>query len=489
MNAVNDDVLSSESILNDSPANSNVRQTSILKHPMLQLPSSSSAHQPSPDHVVSPTLCIALITETWPPEVNGVAHSVFQLAKGLKENGHHILLVRPNQKHRIERSPAEQEVLVRGYAIPRYKTLQFGSPAYLKLKQQFALHRPDIVHIVTEGPLGLAALYAAKKLGIPVSSGFHSPFHEFSTHFGLGLLLTPLISYLRFFHNRTKITCVPSEKTRGQLQEMGIHDLAIVSRGVDTEQFNPKHRDLNLRKAWGVGEQTTVLLYVGRLSPEKNIDLVIAAYRDLQVEQPLRAVQLVLVGDGPERTRLQKLAPDVIFAGMQTGEALSRHYASSDVFVFASQVETFGNVVPEAMASGLAVLAFNDAAAGQLVTSNQSGWLASPKQDKQFKRYAADLPKQIRLQMMGREACARVQAMGWQQAVTQLEQVFYQVAAVETKITTNLDVADQQTSDCHDSSPQSVQTTRIAQVDSKTTLSTEATAAHPTNKITEETLS
>lgn len=379
------------------------------------------------NHFQAPNRRIALITETWPPEINGVAHSIYQLAKGLKANGNTLFLVRPAQSLASDDSIADQTMLVRGFAIPRYQTLQFGAPAYSTLKEFFMQTQPDIVHIVTEGPLGLAALYAARKLKIPVSSGFHSPFHEFSTYFGLSFLLTPIISYLRFFHNRTDVTCVPSEKTAGQLEEMGIHRLSVVTRGVDIERFSPEHRCQELRRSWGAGEQTTVLLYVGRLSPEKNIDLVIAAFRELQLEQSFRAVKLVLVGDGPERQRLEKLGSDVIFAGMRTGHELSQYYASADVFVFASQVETFGNVVPEAMASGLPVLAFNDAAAGQLVDSGKSGWLCPLKDESCFKKLAAELPKQVELQAMGKSACQRVQQMGWQHAVAEFEQVLRQV--------------------------------------------------------------
>jgi glycosyltransferase involved in cell wall biosynthesis len=370
---------------------------------------------------------IALITETWPPEINGVAHSIYQLTIGLKAKGHSILLVRPSQLDLTPDTVAEQTMLVKGYAIPRYRSLQFGEPAYQRLRSFFKNNQPDIVHIVTEGPLGLAALYAAKNLGIPVTSGFHSPFHEFSQFFGLSLFMTPIIAYLRYFHNRTAITCVPSEKTAQQLRNLGIKDSTVVSRGVDTQKFNPNHRSQKLRQSWGAGEHTTVLLYVGRLSPEKNIDLVITAYRELQAKQSFRAVRLVLVGDGPERQRLKKLGPDIIFAGMQTGEVLSQHYASADVFMFASRVETFGNVIPEAMASGLPVLAFNDAAAGQLVNSGQSGWLCPVADEWQFKQFTADLPKQIALQEMGKQAILGVEKMSWHSAVDKFEKVLEQV--------------------------------------------------------------
>jgi glycosyltransferase involved in cell wall biosynthesis len=399
------------------------QSSQLIKHHHLD----QTTHSLSDKNNSNPNLKIVIVTETWPPEINGVAHSIYQLANGLKANGHTIILVRPIQQSIIVDSPAQHTMLVKGFAIPRYNTLQFGAPSYSMLKTFFKQHQPDIVHIVTEGPLGLAALYAAKKLGIPTTSGFHSPFHEFSRYFGLGFLLTPIISYLRFFHNRTDVTCVPSEKTVGQLQEMGIDRVTVVSRGVDIHRFNPAYRSQSLRESWGAGEQTTVLLYVGRLSPEKNLDLVLNAYRGLQAEQSFRAVRLVIVGDGPERARLEKFGSDIIFAGMRTGDELSQYYASADVFLFASQVETFGNVIPEAMASGLPVLAFDDAAAGQLVNSGQSGWLCPLNDEWKFKQLTAHLPKQIELQVMGNRACMRVQQMGWQQAVDQFEQVLKKV--------------------------------------------------------------
>ncbi|MEC7120048.1 MAG: glycosyltransferase family 1 protein [Pseudomonadota bacterium] len=369
-------------------------------------------------------LRITLVTETWPPEINGVAHSVFQLAQGLRLQGHHLCLIRPTQQRHTAQSPAHEELLVRGFAIPRYPELQFGAPAYARIKAKLAEYQPDIVHVVTEGPLGLAAVYAARALNIPVSSGFHSPFHEFSRFFGLGIFLTPIMSYLRFFHNRTDVTCVPSEKTRAQLAHVGIRDLVVVGRGVNTKQFHPSHRSDALREQWGVSASSTVMLYVGRLSPEKNIDLVVAAFRELRLNQPMREIKLVLVGDGPDRSRLEKLAPDAIFAGMQTGADLGQHYASADVFVFASQVETFGNVVLEAMASGLPVLAFDDACAGQVVQPEQSGWLCALQQDQIFVHMAGRLPKQNRLKEMGEQAQQDVQRMSWHHPVLQLEQAF-----------------------------------------------------------------
>jgi hypothetical protein len=383
-------------------------------------------------NLIQRRLNIVLVTETWPPEINGVAHSIFQLVQGLAQRGHQITLIRPVQRHQVACEAVSDELLVRGFPIPRYPQLQGGVPAYGAVRQKLIDVQPDVVHIVTEGLLGLAALYAARSLNLPVSSGFHSPFHEFSRFFGLGYLLTPILSYLRFFHRRTQITCVPSPKTLDQLHARGFERLCVVGRGVDTAQFSPSHRDECLRQAWGATPQSTVLLYVGRLSPEKGIDLVIRGFQQLRLAQPMRDLRLVIVGDGPDRARLQKLAPDAVFTGMQTGRELSAHYASADVFCFASQVETFGNVVLEAMASGLPVIAFDDACAGQVVEHHRQGWLANVGDEAQFVQLMRQLSPQLRLAEMGKAARVRVAAMSWQQPVIALEQAMQKAIACST---------------------------------------------------------
>jgi glycosyltransferase involved in cell wall biosynthesis len=398
-------------------------------------------------HMIAPLLPhaqlkVALITETWPPEINGVAHAVFQLTQGLKARGHEVLLIRPAQRESVAVSPADHEILVRGFSIPRYPQLQGGFPAYGVIRRALQNFAPDVVHIVTEGPLGLAALYAARSLGLPISSGFHSPFHEFSRFFGLGFLLNPIKAYLRFFHQRTQVTCVPSDKTAHDLQRMGVLQVAVVGRGVNGQQFDPIHRSAALREQWHATHQTTVMLYVGRLSPEKNLDLVVSAFRELRLSQPLRDVQLVFVGDGPDRARLEKLAPDVRFAGMQTGDALAAHYASADVFCFASQVETFGNVVLEAMASGLPVLAFDDACAGQVVVRDQTGWLADVGHESDFCQLAGQLAGLTRLHDMGQRARMRVLRMGWLHPVMQLEAAFERARRGQTRPQSKVNTPD-----------------------------------------------
>lgn len=368
------------------------------------------------------TLNIAIVTETWPPEINGVALSVLQLCKGLQQRGHRILLVRPYQPRECPSFKADAECLVAASSIPKYPELRFGYPQHKKIARAFRQFTPDIVHIVTEGPLGLAALNISRQFNYPVSSGFHSPFHEFSRFFDLKFLIKPIQFYLRWFHNRTHLTCVPSVDTQRALVKAGFTcPLALVSRGVDSQHFNPQKRCNQLRQQWQATPQSTVMLYVGRLSPEKNIELVIQAYQQARISQPERDFKLVIVGDGPDRLRLQALIPDAIFSGMQTGEQLAQHYASADVFLFASEVETFGNVVLEALASGLPVLAYDYACAALTIQPGINGWHCVPGNAKQFQHCAAQLPALNQLQQMGREASKTAQQFGWSMAIDQFE--------------------------------------------------------------------
>lgn len=380
--------------------------------------------------LVRPRLKIAIVTETWPPEVNGVALSLMHLCKGLQRQGHKILLIRPNQTAQsVEFSP-NKECLVTAQSIPKYPSLQFGWPQFLKVANVLDEFMPNVVHIVTEGPLGLTALHAAKSRNIPVSSGFHSPFQDFSRFFDLAFLVKPIQHYLRWFHNNTQLTCVPSKDTQNALKQFGITcPLVVVGRGVDTQQFSPNHRSDTYRCSWGADSNTTVMLYVGRLSPEKEIDVLIRNYICM-LQRGEKHYKLVITGDGPDRQRLEALgkAHGVIFTGSLTGKNLAGVYASADVFVFASQVETFGNVVLEAMASGLPVVAYNYACAHAHIEQGKTGWLSPLNDVHAFSNQMQNLPRRQQLNTMGQSARLNVMEMGWHHPVTQLEQALYQVA-------------------------------------------------------------
>lgn len=434
-----------------SQGNSIIKMREKISDPILdsQTQAKSDSNNSMGLTIYSKPLHVLLVTETWLPDVNGVAMSLGQLMHQLNLYGHKVSLLRPKPRHNIALGPNDTnsksfadsetsnqamqgisyDIQVKGMSIPKYSDLQFGVPAYFKIKKELQQLQPDLVHVATEGPLGLAALWAGKRLGIPVTTGYHTQFHDFSRHFGLGILAAPLMAYFKWFHNTSKATCVPSKKTYNDLQSLGFKRLYEVGRGVDLERFNPRHRSEQLRAEWGAHNQHTVLVMVSRLSPEKGVDLVIKSFKALQREQLQRAVKLLIVGDGPDRARLEALAEDskddIVFAGSKTGEALSQHYASGDVFVFASQVETFGNVVVEAMASGLPVYAFDDAAAGMLVTE-KSGVLVDFGDEQQFIEKVSKLPKMQVLKEQGQVASQAVAGFSWQRPADQMLDMFYQ---------------------------------------------------------------
>lgn len=315
---------------------------------------------------------IALVTETYPPEVNGVAMTLNRLVDGLRSRGHAVGVVRPRQA--VENATTAVDLLVPGVPIPFYKTLRMGLPAIRRLRARWREDRPDIVHVATEGPLGLAALRAAATLGLPVSSSFHTNFHAYGGHYGFRLLRGAALSYLRWFHNRTRCTMVPAGDLRDRLSAQGFQRLTVISRGVDTALFSPARRRPELRAAWGADDDTPVAMYVGRLAAEKNLGLAVQACLAMRECEP--RLRFVLVGDGPERAGLAIQYPEFHYAGMRRGEELAAHYASADIGLFPSVTETFGNVVTEALASGLVTLTYDYAAGREHVRNGVNGFAA-----------------------------------------------------------------------------------------------------------------
>ncbi len=372
------------------------------------------------------SLRIAIVTETYPPEVNGVAATIACVVEGLRARRHQVQLVRPRQDA-ADAASAEAEdpdVLLRGLPIPRYPHLKMGLPATRALVRLWTLQRPDLVHVVTEGPLGWSALRAAARLRLPISSDFRTNFHAYGKHYGIGWLHKPLMAYLRKFHNRTQLTMVPTEALRAELSTHGFDNLQVVARGVDAERFHPGRRNDALRASWGAAPDTPVVLHVGRIAPEKNLGVLLAAVDAMRLVDP--RVRLVMVGDGPLREELQRQHPQVVFAGARNGADLAAHYASGDIFLFPSVTETFGNVTPEAMASGLAVLAYDYAAAARLVRHGENGLLAGFDRTAEFVRLAAELAAQPeRVAAMRQRAREAAVVLGWSQIVAELETLFF----------------------------------------------------------------
>jgi glycosyltransferase involved in cell wall biosynthesis len=368
---------------------------------------------------------ISVVTETYPPEVNGVATTVARVVQGLRERNHDLQLVRPRREKAELAGDTTQyeEILLAGLPIPRYPHLKMGVPSTKALMQLWTRRRPDIVHIATEGPLGWSALRAATRLKLPTCSEFRTNFHAYTKHYGIGWLRGPIVAYLRKFHNRTLCTMVPTEALRQELARIGFDNVMVLPRGVDTRRFDPARRSEALRRTWGASAVTPVVLCVGRLAPEKNLGTLLQAFEAMRAIRP--DTRLVLVGDGPSRNELQQRCPDAVFAGVRTGDDLAAHYASADFFLFPSLTETFGNVTPEAMASGLAVLAFDHAAAAQLIRSGENGLLAHGERSDTFVHAACRLlADRDGARAMGLQARATACGLGWDPIIDRIEAVF-----------------------------------------------------------------
>jgi glycosyltransferase involved in cell wall biosynthesis len=359
-------------------------------------------------------LNIALVTETFSPEINGVAMTLGRIVDGLLHRNHTVQLIRPKQSNIDAPSNRERldEKLVKGYPIPLYNNLHFGLPSKHYLIKLWKKNRPDIVHVATEGPLGLSAVSAARALNLPVTSSFHTNFQNYSKHYGIGLLKSAIEAYLLRLHNRTMATMVPTQAMVKTLQNRGYRNLTVLSRGVAIEQFSPKYRSTSLRETWGVSDTDIVVLYVGRLAKEKNVELVLTSFKAIQSTLP--NAKLVFVGDGPLTKTLQSTCPEAIFAGVRVGAELAEHYASGDLFMFPSITETFGNVVSEALASGLAVVAYDYAAAENLIIHGYNGFVVPLDDEAQFIQTAIMLANDSNKQETARRnASPSVQYLDW----------------------------------------------------------------------------
>lgn len=375
---------------------------------------------------------IGIVSETYPPDVNGVALTVRDLAVGLIARGHSVELVRPRQRQPPDDEPGLLVREVRGMALPRYPGLRLGLPAGRLLRRRWTRLPPDAIYVATEGPLGRSALRVAGRLDIPAATGFHTRFDAYAGHYGLAALAPMVRGYLRRFHCRADATLVPTDALADELRALGIDGVRLLRRAVDTGHFHPARRDAGLRAQWGADGSTPVALYVGRIAPEKNLELAVRSFRAIQQVAP--RARYVWVGDGPARAALAAANPDFVFAGTLRGDALARHYASADLFPFPSLSETFGNVILEALAAGLPVVAFDRGAAHEHIRHAHNGYRIAPGEADTFIDAAVTLacnPGLIR--HMGRAARASVEPLSPGAVVRQFEDLLGELAQREQR--------------------------------------------------------
>lgn len=360
----------------------------------------------------SKSLYISVVTDTWRPDINGVALTSGKMMDGLVNLGARIQLVQPVIANPSD-EPEYEVLTVAGFRLPFYREVSLGVSSRKLLRRQWSHKRPDLVIIITEGLLGRSAMVNAQRLEIPVISEYHTNFQQYTRHYGFGFLESLINSYLRRFHNRAQMTLVPTDDIRQKLEKKGYRTLLTVARGIDTDLFNPNRRCEKLRRSWGLEPDQLAVIYVGRIAPEKNIDLAVSAFRRLQ-KINTRA-RFILVGDGPYRSQLESEHQDFIFCGMQRDEALAAHYASADLYLFPSITETFGNVLLEAMASGLPSVCFDYAAARRHARNRVNARSVILNNNKEFISAAVELASNRTLcRMIGNNARMSIMEYSWE---------------------------------------------------------------------------
>lgn len=308
---------------------------------------------------------VAYFCDTYEPQINGVAMTLKRLHQ--YAGAHHIETVFLVPSYPGARESQENVHRISSLPLLFYRDCRIAVPPMLKAERLLDCFQPDIIHAFSEFTISLAAIRYVRKRNVPIVSSFTTNFITYLHYYNLDFLGPCLETYLNWFHNSCRLTLCPSERTKKYLIRQNIRHTGIMKRGVDSGRFSPAFRSAAFRRRVGAGSRTIVFSYVGRISPEKDLDILAESIRQIKRQYGERAV-FVMVGDGPGRSRFEtELGCLACFTGFLRGAQLSEAYASSDVFVFPSTSETFGNVVLETMCSGLPAVVPNAGGVAELV--------------------------------------------------------------------------------------------------------------------------
>ena len=355
---------------------------------------------------------IVFFTESLLPLVDGVSHTLGHLFDSLEAEGIDFRVYAPfvPPDHISWHGQARR---VRSFTFPLYRDYRVSVPGGRRVAAELDAWQPDIVHVVSPTPMAIWAQQYARARGIPVVATFHTHFVAYFPYYGVRALERVGWSILRWFYGRCTATFAPSASIVDELHAHGIDNVFLWSRGVDARCFAPSWRDDALRARLGVDERTPLVLLVSRLVREKDLaDLV---EMDAILRGRGHSYRLALVGDGPMRQQLQEELPHAHFAGHQTGPALSRWYASADIFVFPSTTETFANVVQEAMSSGAPAVVSDRGGPQSVIEPGRSGFVARSNDPADFADQVERLLTDADLRLaMSRAARTRAQDRSWQ---------------------------------------------------------------------------
>ncbi len=325
-------------------------------------------------------LRLALFTDTYPPQVNGVARTLERLVDAVEARGGTARVFTVEDPEATSTPHTQRYPSVRFWA---YDQLRAAWPRSRRVREDVEAFAPTLVHAATEFGVGLAGRRAARALDVPFVSSYHTSFTSYARFYKLGVLARPGWSFLRWFHNSGRRTYCPTQAIVDEVNAEGFTNTAVWSRGVDTERFSPRFRSMALRESIQADDETLVIAYVGRLAAEKGLGVGLEAVRRVQAARPGR-VRFVAVGDGPLTADVRRLAPSGSWLpGKLLGQALSEAYASADVFLFPSVTDTFGNVLLEAMASGLPVVGADVGPTREQLHPDR-GWLVSAGDPRAF---------------------------------------------------------------------------------------------------------
>ncbi len=366
-----------------------------------------------PDHA---RLRIAYFAGTMRPGHDGVTRVLYRLIDALVETGIESIFFSP-----IIPPPKSSPVPmyeVPSVRFPLYKDYRFALPGQKHFEERLAAFDPDVIHINSPCPLGHAAVRYARRAGIPVVATYHTHFPSYAKYYKIKALETFSWNYLKGLYNDCDRVYVPSEPIRKELRSHGFATTEFLPHGVDTGMFNPAYRSDEWRTLHGaVGK--TVLLFAGRLVWEKDLRTLAEAYRIVTAER--NDALFVLAGDGPVRGELAAMMPGALFLGQLEGPALSAAYASSDLFVFPSTTETFGNVTLEAMASGIPPVCAREGGASGFVKSGATGLLADPRDGEDLARKISYmLARPDERKTMGAAALAFASEQSWERIFDRL---------------------------------------------------------------------
>lgn len=327
-------------------------------------------------------LRVALFTDTYLPEVNGAARALGRWVDYLQSNGIPCKVFAPSVPGADAEAERGQVERFAGVRFPLYPDVRLAVPNVRRAERILREFRPTIVHVATTFGMGLAGRRLAGKLNVPLIASYHTFWDQYLANYGFGALVGVQWRIMRWFHEPCVRVLVPSEAAKTHLERHGMQRLGVWSRGVDTGRFRPLPDAVRRREALrrlGADPDKFTLLYVGRLAREKSVDMLLTAY-ELLDESLKERTQLLLAGGGPMFSKLKRICrnPSVRFLGFRQGEELSELYGSADLFVFPSATETFGNVVLEAMASGLPVIGASAGGVGGIVRHEETGWLCAP---------------------------------------------------------------------------------------------------------------